>query len=138
MSIINSIKSIEAFQNNRPVANEYRETFTNHQAELQGEFNKAAPNIYKFPAGTVVSWELDQGLAKNPTVGLIPEGTYDFDTSYVEVMTVLEASGRGLKFEMPDKTVNYVAKGQSQEIPKGIVFKVSALDSSVLYLCKYK
>ena len=133
-----SIERMTSFQSIKPVASEYRASFSALQGELTGEFKRETPNVYKFPAGTVVSWELDQGKAKNPTVGLIPQGTYDFDTSYEEVMTVLEASDSGLKFELPDRPAICVVKGQSLTIPKGIVFKVSAVDGPVLYLCKYK
>ena len=79
-----------------------------------------------------IALESAEGTA---TVGVMAAGEYEFGTSTVEIMTVISGN---LSVMMPGETSwkNY-KKFESFEVPKGIKFKVKALQDTP-YLCLYK
>ena len=58
---------------------------------LFGEFADGPFNVYEFPTGIVVSRRLIQAAEKDPTVGIITPGKYEFNTEgNSETMIVLD------------------------------------------------
>jgi len=111
---------------------------------LKGEFAEGEYNvyespriIYEFPTGVVVSRRLIQGKEKDPTIGIITPGIYEFNTGgNTETMTVLEGRllakvNEGPTCVLDNKHVS------STTAPEGTTLKLAALED-VFYLCRYK
>lgn len=121
------------FQTTKPDISALRARYPSLAELLHGEFADK-PNVYEFPQGTVVSWELLQGKPKNPTYGRIPPGKYEFPTSHTEEVTVLEGD---LEARIGDATH-----------PVGPLQKITALPNTILrldvkggpvhYFCEYR
>ena len=93
------------------------------------------PTPYHFGDRTVVSWELLQGEDKNPTLGRIPPGTFEFNTGvYTERITVLEGV---LAARVDDKRMEFLGLYEqiSTEIGSNLVLSVRR--NPLLYLCEY-
>ncbi len=76
-----------------------------------------------------------QGEALPATVGVIAEGSYDFDTSKKEVMTVISGE---LAVKLPgESSFSTFTAGQSFIVAANETFSVQAT-SDVAYLCTYE
>jgi uncharacterized protein YaiE (UPF0345 family) len=124
-----------------PNAEALRKEFSGLRALLQGEFATDKFNVYERPYsenGIVVSWPLNQGLVKNPTVGIIAPGKYSFETGEnIETMTILE----GMLYAKSDGTRwSELEKYGSIMAPAGAILslEVELRDFPVFYLCQYK
>ncbi|MCB4809393.1 pyrimidine/purine nucleoside phosphorylase [Tamlana sp. 62-3] len=70
----------------------------------------------------------------NFTIGVLTKGTYEFNTSTKEWMTLTAGTW---EIELPNSEKKIFAINETCEIPSGITFKVYALEDSA-YLCKYE
>jgi uncharacterized protein YaiE (UPF0345 family) len=105
---------------------------------LEGEFSEDPFNVYESPAGIVVSRRLRQGEAKDPTVGIITPGKYEFPTgSNIETMTFLQ--GDGCLDAKVNESLTYTLRNEGERIiaPAGATLKLAAL-SDVFYICFYR
>jgi uncharacterized protein YaiE (UPF0345 family) len=146
---MNKDEAIDMLCRAAPSASVLRKEYSELSDLLQGEFfgsdveePKPQFNVYPFPNdGLVVSRRLFQGLEKDPTVGLIFPGDYEFPTGkYTEIMKVL--CGRLLAGKN-DEPLSIIERGQKIEAPAGSVLKLKVERTlvhggAVLYLCQYK
>ncbi len=70
----------------------------------------------------------------NFSAGVLLKGTYEFSTSTKEWMTLTSGVW---EIELPDSPKQAYGIGETCDIPKGISFKVYALEDSA-YLCQYE
>jgi hypothetical protein len=129
-------EQVKQFMETKPDAEALVEHYLTHQrpyaAEiLHGEFKRDDPNVYDCG---VVSWDLDQGLEKNPTYGILPVGHFEFPISgFAEEMIVLEgileAEANGVK--------KMLGIDQEIEAPIGSTLVLDVADNPVIYLCRY-
>lgn len=121
------------FQTAKPDISALRARYPSLTDLLKGEFADK-PNVYEFPQGTVVSWELLQGKPKNPTYGRIPPGKYEFPTNHTEEMTVLEGN---LEARIGDSAYR---AGPLQRItaPPNTTLRLDVKGSPVYYFCEYR
>lgn len=70
----------------------------------------------------------------NFTVGVLLKGTYEFNTSTKEWMTLTSGSW---ELELPEEEIKSYGIWESCEIPSGISFKVYVKEDSS-YLCRYE
>lgn len=123
--------NIDEFSKTVPDVNELQREFPEIAERCAGRFAEN-PNIYRFADGTVVSWELAQGKARNPTYGMIQPGQYTFPVSHKETVTVLDG-------ELEVKT-----EAEWRMVRKGNAFTVEANKELELksrgmarYFCEY-
>ena len=83
--------------------------------------------------GKVKSLSLNNSQG-NFTVGVLLKGTYEFNTSSKEWMTLTSGNW---EIELPHAYKKSYELWESCEIPEGITFKVYAIEDSS-YLCKYE
>lgn len=70
----------------------------------------------------------------NFSSGVLLKGTYEFNTSTKEWMTLTSGTW---EIELPESEKKLYAIGETCDIPQGITFKVYALEDSS-YLCRYE
>jgi uncharacterized protein YaiE (UPF0345 family) len=70
----------------------------------------------------------------NFSTGVLLQGTYEFNTSTKEWMTLISGSW---KIELPKEDARNFDANESCAIPSGISFKVHALEDCA-YLCRYE
>jgi len=124
-------KAIKKLSERWPNAEALRKEFSGLSALLSGEFARDSGEdkfmVYGIPYtsdGLVVSRPLNQGLIKNPTVGLIAPGQYHFDAKV--------NGDTGSIFSMLVKYGSIMA-------PAGTELKLEVQQNSpVFYLCQYK
>ena len=75
-----------------------------------------------------------EDAAGKASVGVIDPGSYSFDTSTEEVMTVVAGA---LDVRLPGAEWVAVTAGQSFTVPSGVSFEVRAA-VPVAYLCRYR
>ncbi len=126
-------RPIEEFQMNSPDLGSLKRQHPGLEDKLYGAFAKD-PNIYELDEGTVVSWNLEQGKPKNPTIGMIPPGSYQFPTEYTEIVTVLE----GILVTSVDGNEQMLQKGDSRTIPPEKTLGLEVEEKEVVYFCEYQ
>lgn len=84
--------------------------------------------------GKVVSLS-HEGAEGKATIGVMAAGEYEFDTSTIEIMTVISGDMQ-VKLPGEDEWKTY-RKFQSFEISKGVSFGVKVIEDTP-YLCVYK
>jgi len=145
MNRITIVEAIDKFNKEYPSADAFMAK--NPGIVYYGEFKEGPCNQYVFPRtvfenamGIVVSRELVQGLEKNPTVGLITPGIYEFDTGeYMETMVILEG---GLSVKGDLFSNEYVHRDKSEPSKQIVAPPHSKLQlatlEEVFYFCKYE
>jgi len=140
-------KAIKKLSERWPNAEALRKEFSGLSALLSGEFARDSGEdkfmVYGIPYtsdGLVVSRPLNQGLIKNPTVGLIAPGQYHFDTGEnIETMTVLEGELYAKVNGDTGSIFSMLVKYGSIMAPAGTELKLEVQQNSpVFYLCQYK
>jgi uncharacterized protein YaiE (UPF0345 family) len=130
------MEDIEIFRAHKPNVDELRREYCELDEFLTGEFIDR-PNVYELAEGTVVSWELQQGRAKNPTHGGVPEGHYEFDTGeYAETLIFL--CGGKLETVVNGKKKVLDKKYDSVVVPANTTLHLEVIGSLVKYLCLYE
>jgi uncharacterized protein YaiE (UPF0345 family) len=124
-----------------PTAEDLRKEFPGLKALLQGEFEEGKFNTYIQEPGVVVSRPLNQGITKNPTIGIIWPGKYSFETGEnIETMTVLDGGDGGMNARVPKSSFDWIKLKRygSIMVPAGDTLELDVIDSFVYYLCQYK
>jgi len=137
-------KAIKKLSERWPDAEALRKEFSGLSALLQGEFARDKFNVYERPYsddGIVVSRPLNQGLIKNPTIGIIVSGKYSFETGdNIEIMTVLDGKLSAGVGADPSGPLSALEQYGSIIAPAGAILRLEVewLYSPVFYLCQYK
>jgi len=147
---MNKQEAIEKFIQRWPNATKLRREFATLVDFLQGEFEKEEFNFYPSETeseGAVISRPLEQGLAKNPTVGIIFPGKYSFEIgnfgrpdveSYNEMLTVLdgELTAEICALHLPGHPTSKLQKYGSIISPVYTTL-ILATPEEAAYLCQY-
>ncbi len=136
MPIINKDEAIKQLLAAWKDAEELRGQNTNLANLLRGTLDPNPENFhyYPFENGAVVSRNLLQGLPKNPTIGLIFPGRYNFSMKdYAEAMYILKGSLYG---QVNDRPREFLPKGGLIIAPIGTTLKLET-ERLAGYLCRY-
>lgn len=134
---------VEILTTRFPDSYQLRREFPDLEYHLRGIFTGEPFNVYKQKGGIVVSRTLTQGLPKNPTVGVISPGEYQFQTgNNTETMIVLDGQLFAGVLKPGEKVLSTNRESMLHPYggiiaPAGTILDLDAR-SLVFYLCMYQ